>query len=269
MQKTNKGNIDNPYHNPMSSAERRARYEYAIANDCILPMLVNWGLKFNQRRVLDLGCGSGGLSLVMAQRGAICLGIDHNPHRITEARQYASASGVDVRYLVGNILEMHDLDEVFDLIVLAEVIEHLVNTENVELVLRWCKRHLAESGSVFISFPPWFNPFGGHQAGWPVIRYIPWFHLFPNRIKKIFIPHHIQSYLEFVSELNRLTIRSFERAINHSELMKIRKELYNIRPEFQFRYKIPPIKQSSWMSRIPFIAEATSTGAYYLLSLEI
>jgi 2-polyprenyl-3-methyl-5-hydroxy-6-metoxy-1,4-benzoquinol methylase len=268
MQKTHKGNIDNPYHNPMSSAQQRARYEYAIANDCILPMLENWGLNFYQRRVLDLGCGSGGLSLAMAQRGSNCLGIDQYPLRINEARQYASASGVDVRYSVGNILEMHELDEVFDLIVLAEVIEHLVNTTNVEYVLRWCKRRLAESGSMFISFPPWFNPFGGHQAGWAVIRYIPWFHLFPGWLKKLIIPDQIHHYMQFMYELNHLTIKSFEHTVEKVGLIIAHKWFYHLRPEYHYRYGVPSLKSSLLISKIPVLAEITTTGAYYILEVE-
>jgi SAM-dependent methyltransferase len=266
MQNTSKNNVDNPYHNPMSSAERRARYEYAIAKDCVLPMLENWGLDFYKRNVLDLGCGSGGLSLAMAQRGASCLGIDHNPHRISEARQYALDIGVDVRFSVGNILELEHLDEVFDLIVLSEVVEHLVTQANVGLVLKWCKKHLADNGNIYISFPPWFNPFGGHQSGWPTIRFIPWFHIFPDIVKKRIIPHHIDQYLNFTQELNKLTIGSFELLINQLDLSVFKRELYHIRPEYYFRYRISPIRALPLLTKNKIISEVTVTGIYYILS---
>ncbi len=58
---------DNPYRNPMGSPERRAQYEYHLAFDCILPLMIQWGIDIKGMRVLDMGCGDGGLAL--AEKG--------------------------------------------------------------------------------------------------------------------------------------------------------------------------------------------------------
>ena len=100
---------DRPYDNPFAgSIERRALYEYHLAMDCTLPLLARWGIDVKGARVLDLGCGTGGLSVALAEHGAECWGIDHQAERISLASQMAAAHGVQVQLLVDNILEMDD-----------------------------------------------------------------------------------------------------------------------------------------------------------------
>ena len=183
--------LGNPYKDPMSTPERRVKYEYSIANDCIIPLIKEWGIELNGKKVLDLGCGSGGMTVAMAENGANCLGIDHSDMRVIEANKFAEEKNVSVKFLVHDILDLKDPFEKYNFIVLAEVVEHLVTESNVEKLLIWCKDHLTQDGYLYLSFPPWFNPFAGHQAGWQTIRFIPWFHLFPDFFKKIIVPSQI------------------------------------------------------------------------------
>ncbi len=75
--------IDNPYYNAMGSPERRAQYEYRLALDCILPLMSQWGIDIKGMKVLDMGCGDGGLAVALADSGAHCLGIDHKCWKVT------------------------------------------------------------------------------------------------------------------------------------------------------------------------------------------
>lgn len=136
----------------------------------------------------------------------------------------------------------------------------------MEKVLSWRRQHLTANGSVYISFPPWFSPFAGHQAGWPLIRYIPWYHLLPSGIKKLLAPRRADRYMQFAQELDHLTIRSLEQIIARLELTIQRRELFHLRPEYRWRYRVPVIKVSSLLARLPRLSEVTSSGAYYLLA---
>jgi 2-polyprenyl-3-methyl-5-hydroxy-6-metoxy-1,4-benzoquinol methylase len=254
-----------------SSSERRWPYEYRIALDCIIPCLKRWGIVLQDIRVLDLGCGSGGVTIGLAENGAKCLGLDHNDSHIKQARRMASDHAVDVKFDCIDALDFDQLRskldrEQFDLIVLSEFVEHLVNDRNVAEVLNCLKNYLTTNGNIYVSFPPWFSPFAGHQAGWPVIRFIPWFHITPDVLKYVIAPTHTRRYLHFARELNRLTISSFEQILMQIPLAIIKKELFHLRPEFKLRYGIPTI-QSSVCAKIPFIREITTTGAFYLLGL--
>ena len=254
-----------------SSSDRRAPYEYRVAADCIIPCLTRWGVKLQDMQVLDLGCGSGGVVVGLAESGARCLGLDRNDSHIRQARRMASDHGVDAKF---GCIDALDFDQLrskldgkrFDLIVLSEFVEHLVNDRNVAEILGSLKRYLSPNGYVYVSFPPWFNPFAGHQAGWPVIRFIPWFHIMPDILKYVIVPTHTGRYLKFAQELNRLTISSFEQILSQIPFSIIKKELFHLRPEFKLRYRVPRVR-SSILGQIPIIREITTTGAFYLLGL--
>jgi len=52
--------------------------------------------------VLDLGCGTGSLSVLLAQAGHRVRGIDFSPRMIASARTKAAAAGVTARFDVGD-----------------------------------------------------------------------------------------------------------------------------------------------------------------------
>ena len=52
--------------------------------------------------LLDLGCGTGGLSIPAAQAGARVTGIDISPNAIARARQEARAAGASIAFEVGD-----------------------------------------------------------------------------------------------------------------------------------------------------------------------
>lgn len=256
-----------PYENPFGgSPERRAEYEYQITLDCISPLLESWDIDVRGKRVLDLGCGSGGLLLALAKSGAHGVGVDLKEERISEAQRMAGQHGVEVQFLAGDVLRMDRFAKPFDLVILSEVVEHLVDWSNVEALLCWCRENLSFLGNVYASFPPWYGPFAGHQAGWPRIRYIPWYHLMPHRIKRLLAPNQASRYIAFIQELNHLTIGAFERIVDRSGLTIVRQELYHLRPEYHFRYGIPIIRAPSVFVKVPLIREVTTMGAFYLLT---
>ena len=73
-----------------------------------------------------------------------------------------------------------DLNGLFDIIVLKDVIEHIHDQAKL---IGWMKNFLKPGGIVFFGFPPWYMPFGGHQQMChSKISRLPYIHLLPRGI---------------------------------------------------------------------------------------
>jgi SAM-dependent methyltransferase len=64
--------------------------------------------------VLDVACGTGNAALAAARRGARAVGVDPAEALVEIARERATASGADVRFIVGDALDLPVGDAAFD-----------------------------------------------------------------------------------------------------------------------------------------------------------
>jgi HemK-related putative methylase len=74
-------------------------------------------LPLRNRRVLDMGTGSGVIGIVAARHGAEALAVDVNPHAVELARRNASANHVLLRVQQSNLFEALPHEEIFDWII--------------------------------------------------------------------------------------------------------------------------------------------------------
>jgi 2-polyprenyl-6-hydroxyphenyl methylase / 3-demethylubiquinone-9 3-methyltransferase len=77
------------------------------------------------KTALDVGCGAGLLCEPLARLGARVTGIDAAPENAAAAAAHATAGGLDIRYLAGELETL--ADERFDLVTALEVIEHVTD----------------------------------------------------------------------------------------------------------------------------------------------
>ena len=83
----------------------------------------------------------------MARQGALAVGIDASGPLIRTAQRHAAQSGLDIRYLEGEIKEVKELaDEKFDVILAMELIEHVSDYPSV---IRECT-DLLKTGGIII-----------------------------------------------------------------------------------------------------------------------
>ena len=79
---------------------------------------------------LDLACGTGAFSLLLAQSGMAVTGVDRSAGMIAEARRKAAAVNLDVRFLVQEASELDAGPEPFDLCVcLFDSLNYILNDE--------------------------------------------------------------------------------------------------------------------------------------------
>lgn len=102
-------------------------------------------------RVLDVGCGVGRWSSMLAARGAHVTGMDLSPTMIAEAKRRAAERGVGdrCRFLVQDLAQL-DAGEQFDLVLGVTVLQHILDMEDLRAAIRRMRDHLAPNGRMVL-----------------------------------------------------------------------------------------------------------------------
>ena len=102
-------------------------------------------------RVLDVGCGVGRWSSLLAARGGLVTGMDLSPTMITEAHRRAKAMGVAnrCRFLVQDLAQLN-AGETFDLIVGVTVLQHILEPQALRTAMHRMAGHLAPGGRMVL-----------------------------------------------------------------------------------------------------------------------
>jgi SAM-dependent methyltransferase len=104
------------------------------------------------RRLLDLGCGTGGHAIPLAERGYEVVGVDRSPEMLERARARASS----VRVVLSDIASLH-LDAHFDAVLMMfAVLGYQIGNADVRAALTTARRHLHTGGLFFCDF--WYGP---------------------------------------------------------------------------------------------------------------
>ncbi len=102
-------------------------------------------------RVLDVGCGVGRWSRLLASCGAQVTGVDLSPTMIAEAERRARACGVAsrCRFLVQDSSAL-DVEGPFDLILCVTVLQHMLDVGALRSALRRIALQLAPGGRLVV-----------------------------------------------------------------------------------------------------------------------
>jgi SAM-dependent methyltransferase len=173
------------------------------------------GLDVKGKRVLDLGCGHGALSVLMAKLGAVkVVGVDLDEGRIDFARRNGAARYPEFANVLSfEAIDITDLQGEYDLVVSKDAFEHI---DALEHVLDQIFRLLAPGGSLASGFGPlYYSPFGAHgrfHLG------VPWLHsVVPESVLSAMASRREGRSVRSASDLglNKLTTPALERFIAH------------------------------------------------------
>ncbi|HSH19590.1 MAG TPA: class I SAM-dependent methyltransferase [Draconibacterium sp.] len=224
----------------------------------------------SETAVLEIGCAEAGNLKPFVDMGCKATGIDISCSRIELAKEYYKdhANRQNLTLICEDIYKVNP-DKKYDVIIMRDVIEHIPNQEKF---MTFAKIFLKPNGKFFLAFPPWQNPFGGHQqiCKSKLLGVLPWFHLFPTRIYKFILKAFGESEgtIEALLEIKEtgISIERFERILKSTNYKTDKRTFYFINPNYETKFGLKPRRQIKLVASIPWIRNFFTTAMYYVVS---
>ena len=219
------------------------------------------------KRILEIGCAEAGLLKFYNNKGAICSGLELSDVRFNNALVLNESDSLHL--FQANICEPDsyesEISDKYNTIVIRDVIEHI---EDKKTALTNIFNLLKPGGKLFMSFPPKYCAYAGHQQTIPtLLGKLPYLHVLPNIIYKAYLtligcPEKKLEYL-LSTKKTRISIRQMRKLVNSIGFKVIKESNWFLRPAYSFRFGLPKMKNPfSW---IPGLDEIFSNGVLYLL----
>lgn len=221
-------------------------------------------------RVLEIGCGEGGVLKAFIEAGCTGVGVELDPPRVEDAKKFMPDEVASGKLM----LVMRDIYQVdiekelgghFDIILLKDVIEHIHDQPRL---IGWMKQFLKPGGIIFFGFPPWYMPYGGHQQmcrSW--ISKLPYIHLLPRFMYRGLLKwkkEPEQALMEIRD--TAISIERFEKICRQSGYRILNKRHYLLNPIYEWKFGWKPVKQAAVISAIPFVRNFLTTCVYYSIT---
>ena len=141
----------------------RSEYDYALfeyyRSAKVIAFLERAGVRV-RGRVLDAGCGGGGMPLSLAEEVAAVVGIDPADRFQDAGVRLGRERGIrNLHFALADGMALPFPSRSFDLVLSHAVIEHVADAP---LYLRECARVLAPDGHVYLSTAPYLSFAGAH-----------------------------------------------------------------------------------------------------------
>jgi ubiquinone/menaquinone biosynthesis C-methylase UbiE len=195
--------------------------ETASRNRELLATFRRWTkIVFRGKTVLDVGCGTAGLSRTVTEENGFYLGLDFYPailemaHAFISDLKNPSAAGL----IRGTAMQLPLEDCSADIVVACDVIEHLVQGESwQQQFLKEARRILRPNGLLLLTTPNRLHPFEGHTFMYGP-QYLPTF--LPDRYIRWKNPSFLQEYKTY-GEVHLLTPWKMRRLLKMAGLRLI------------------------------------------------
>lgn len=249
------------------------KFQEENANKYVIPFIEQSVLIKEGMRVLEVGCGEGGVLKAFLDKGCYGLGVELSLDRVELANQFLEKyiQKGQAKIIGKNVYDINveeDLEGLFDIIVLKDVIEHIPDQEKI---IQYFRNFLKPKGKIFFGFPPWQMPFGGHQqiCSSRILSKLPYFHLLPSSIYKFILERgnvakgHVTELLE-IKETG-ISLERFERISKRSNYKIIDRTLYFINPIYEYKFGLKPRKKIPLLGDIPWLRNFVTTCGFYLI----
>ena len=252
-------------------ADRKRYFDIQVLNagKYVIPFIEEKYPVRQGMRILEIGCGEGGVLKAFINKGCEGVGVELDAPRIDDAKKFMPediASG-RIRFVVKDIYKVdvvNDFKGLFDIILLKDVIEHIHDKAKL---IGWMKNFLKPDGIVFFGFPPWYMPFGGHQQICRSrISRLPYLHLLPKGIYKWILKNRKENVEEMMEVRETgISIERFEKICKKEGYILFHKRHYLLNPIYEWKFGWKPRKQAGLISAIPFFRNFLTTCVYYII----
>ncbi len=264
-------------------ADRRFRSEYDYAmfeyyrSAKVIAFLERAGVTLGGR-ILDAGCGGGGMPISLAEHASMVVGIDPiNRFGDAGVRIGHERGMTNLSFAQADGMALPFPDQSFDLVLSHAVIEHV---PDAALYLRECRRVMKVGGRCFLSTAPYLSFAGAHL---PRLRVPIPLHLIAGRaiafktfrmlarhapwtLKE---PAHENSFIrdarngidKFDDLLEKVRVTRLRRQIAEANLRVVREELH-----VTSTVRRLPGALGRWLKNSPFTQDALISNIEYVLS---
>ena len=223
-------------------------------------------------RVLEIGCGEGGVMKAFTEKDCVCVGVEFDKVRIDWGNELLKeeVTAGKIKFISKDIYEVDaekELGGAFDIIILKDVIEHIHDQKKL---IAWMKTMLNKNGVIFFGFPPWQMPFGGHQQICKSkIARLPYLHLLPKGIYRGILKNRKENVDEMMEiRETKISIEKFQHICKQTGYEIVNKQFYFLNPIYQWKFGWKPRKQIGLISSIPWVRNFFTTCVYYLIKVK-
>lgn len=255
--------------------DARLRYQQQVDNsrDYVIPFIQQEFPELKGLRVMEVGCGEGGVLTPFLEIGCQCVGVDLVPYRIELATSFLGpyvASG-QLKLIAKNIYDVDFLGEFrnsFDIIILKDAIEHIPDQEKI---IGHMKQLLSPNGQIYFGFPPWYMPHGGHQqiCRNKFLSMVPYVHLLPRPLYKGVLKAFGEKEDVIVDLMEvkdtGISIERFERIVKRQQYDITQRRFYLINPIYKYKFGVSAKKQFGPIAAIPYFRDFLTTCVYYMI----
>lgn len=252
--------------------DRRRYFEMQIENtvEYLLPFIEEKFPVTKGMRILEIGCGEGGVLKAFVDRGCYGVGVELDESRLVNARQWLKedVNAGRIRFISKDIYKTdvdNDLHGSFDIILLKDVIEHIHDQPRL---ISWMKTYLSPGGAIFFGFPPWQMPFGGHQqlCRSRLLSKLPYYHLLPRPVYKWILQKAGEPWQDLVEIKDTgISIERFEKTVKRCGYTVLHSRHYLINPIYKYKFGWKAKEQVAVVRALPYVRNYLTTCVYYLI----
>jgi len=226
----------------MSKFNSYYEYETTLAREVLIPFFTERRISLDEKRVLDVGCGEGGLLSSLSERFQLQgLGIDYDREMIAKCRPSKAISFQQADFFA------YDFQNSFDFVLLRDVLEH---SGDFSRMLQRTASILSDQGLAYITYTPYYSPFGGHQHnGTGVFANVPYLQFLPDSVflRLIKPAGNVYKTNDFLLEdlkrirQTRIATSKVVDVCRQNGFKLIFKKIHVIRPDYYYKFGLPRV----------------------------